>query len=92
MNLPRFQFRLRTLLIVVTLLAVLCGAVTWVIQDRQRLVRERDDARQKEAGARAHALLIEQKAVQAIRHADSAAAAMSRERDEALKKLDADKK
>jgi hypothetical protein len=36
----RFQFSLRTLLIGVTLLAVAC----WVIVDRQRLIRERDDA------------------------------------------------
>jgi hypothetical protein len=36
----RFQFRLRTLLIVVTLVAAAC----WVIVDRQRLIGERDDA------------------------------------------------
>jgi hypothetical protein len=36
----RFQFRLRTLLIGVTLLAVVC----WVIVDRQRLIEERDRA------------------------------------------------
>jgi recombinational DNA repair ATPase RecF len=36
----RFQFRLRTLMIVVTLLAVAC----WGIVDRARLIRERDDA------------------------------------------------
>jgi hypothetical protein len=29
MKLPRFQFRLRTLMIRVTLLAVLCGYVGW---------------------------------------------------------------
>jgi hypothetical protein len=44
----RFQFRLRTLLIVVTLLAAQCAFVTWVIRDRQRLIRERDDAVQKQ--------------------------------------------
>jgi hypothetical protein len=38
----RFQFRLRTLMIGVTLLAVAC----WVVVDRQRLIRERDEARQ----------------------------------------------
>jgi hypothetical protein len=44
----RFQFRLRTLMIVVTLLAALSAAVTWVIRDRERLIRERDDAIQKQ--------------------------------------------
>jgi hypothetical protein len=38
--LRRFQFRLRTLMIVVTLLAVAC----WVVMDRARLIRERDEA------------------------------------------------
>ena len=47
-----FQFSLRTLLIGVTLLAVLSAAVTWVIQDRQRLVRERDEAMGREADAK----------------------------------------
>jgi cell division protein FtsB len=47
-----FQFSLRTLLILVTLLAVLSAAVTWVIQDRQRLVRERDEAMGREADAK----------------------------------------
>jgi hypothetical protein len=41
-----FQFSLRTLLVVVTVWAVLFGAAAWVIQDRQRLIRERDEARQ----------------------------------------------
>jgi hypothetical protein len=39
----RFQFRLRTLMIVVTALAVACC----VIVDRQRLIKERDEAQQK---------------------------------------------
>ncbi len=38
----RFQFRLRTLMIGVTLLAVVCGPAVWVIRDRQRLIEERD--------------------------------------------------
>jgi hypothetical protein len=38
----RFQFRLRTLMIAVTLLAVACG----VVIDRIRLIRERDEARE----------------------------------------------
>jgi hypothetical protein len=42
----RFQFGLRTLFVVVTVWAVLFGAVAWVINDRQRLIRERDEARQ----------------------------------------------
>jgi hypothetical protein len=42
-----FQFSLRTLMIVVTLVAVLCGTVTWIIRDRQRLIRERDEAIEK---------------------------------------------
>jgi hypothetical protein len=37
----RFQFRLRTLLILVALLAVVC----WAVTDRVRLIRERDEAR-----------------------------------------------
>jgi hypothetical protein len=36
----RFQFRLRTLMIGVTLIAVAC----WVFMDRQRLIAERDHA------------------------------------------------
>jgi hypothetical protein len=43
-----FQFSLRTLLVGVTLLAVGC----WVVVDRQRLIRERDDAKHPEAIAR----------------------------------------
>jgi type VI protein secretion system component VasK len=35
-----FQFSLRTLMIAVTLLAVAC----WVVADRARLIRERDEA------------------------------------------------
>jgi hypothetical protein len=40
MKLPRFQFRLRTLFVAVTLIA----AASWVAVDRQRLIGERDDA------------------------------------------------
>ncbi len=40
-----FRFRLRTLLIVVALVAIECAAATWVIRDRQRLIRERDELR-----------------------------------------------
>jgi hypothetical protein len=39
-----FQFSLRTLMIVVTLLAIMSAAVTWVVQDRRRLIVERDEA------------------------------------------------
>jgi hypothetical protein len=39
MRKPRFQFRLRTLMIVVTLLAVVCGYVGWPA----KIVRERRD-------------------------------------------------
>jgi hypothetical protein len=39
----RFQFRLRTLLIVVTLLAACCVPIGWLLKDRQRLIEERDD-------------------------------------------------
>jgi hypothetical protein len=45
----RFQFRLRTLMIGVTLCAVAC----WVILDRQRLASERDMAAQRESEAKA---------------------------------------
>jgi hypothetical protein len=38
------QFSLRTLMIVVTLLAAQCGFVAWVIQERHRLIVEREDA------------------------------------------------
>jgi hypothetical protein len=43
----RFQFRLRTLMIGVTLLAILCGTVMWIVKDRERLIRERDEALEK---------------------------------------------
>jgi hypothetical protein len=36
----RFQFRLRTLMIGVTLLAVQCAFVMWFIRDRERLRQE----------------------------------------------------
>ena len=36
----RFQFRLRTLFVVVTLTAV----ASWIVADRARLIRERDEA------------------------------------------------
>jgi hypothetical protein len=39
-NRHRFQFRLRTLTILVTLFSV----AYWVVADRQRLIRERDEA------------------------------------------------
>jgi hypothetical protein len=35
-------------LIFITLLAAQCAFVTWVIRDRQRLIRERNDAIQKQ--------------------------------------------
>ena len=41
----RFQFRLRTLLIMVALLSVYCGPFAWLLQDRQRLIRELDESR-----------------------------------------------
>jgi hypothetical protein len=41
---PRFKFRLRTLFVVVTLIA----AASWVVVDRQRLIRKRDDPLQRE--------------------------------------------
>jgi hypothetical protein len=43
MQVPRFQFRLRTLMIVVMLLAVSC----WAILSRVRLIDELDDARRE---------------------------------------------
>ena len=46
-ELPRFQFRWRTLMIVVALLAVACGGATLVIRDRERLMGERDEARDR---------------------------------------------
>ncbi len=45
MRLLRFQFSLPALLIGVSLLAVIFGSVTWLLEDRQRLIRERDEAR-----------------------------------------------
>jgi hypothetical protein len=42
-----FQFSLRTMMVVVTLLALAC----WGAVDRARLIRERDEARQREAAA-----------------------------------------
>jgi hypothetical protein len=43
----RFQFSLRTLLVVVTLLAILSGWGTWTIKDQQRLNREREQTIQR---------------------------------------------
>jgi hypothetical protein len=48
-----FQFSLRTLLIVVTLLAAICPVVVWVVRDRDRLIQERDDAMRRAAQAEA---------------------------------------
>jgi hypothetical protein len=47
MKLPRFQFRLRTLMIVVTLVAVACGYVGWeakLVKDRKELHKGSDVA------------------------------------------------
>ena len=49
----RFQFRLRTLMIAVTLLAAVC----WVVVDRQRLIRQRDEAIERAVKAEAAAML-----------------------------------
>jgi hypothetical protein len=38
----RFQFRLRTLLIVVTVVAVLCSVVAWYAKERERLIERRE--------------------------------------------------
>ena len=43
-----FQFRLRTLMIMVALLSVYCGPFAWLLQDRQRLIRELDESRAAE--------------------------------------------
>ena len=37
-----YQFSLRTLMIVVTLVAAQCAFVAWVIRDRDRLIQERE--------------------------------------------------
>jgi hypothetical protein len=50
-----FQFSLRTLMIGVTLLAAVC----WVDIDRSRLIRERDEAIQKQANAEHGETLLE---------------------------------
>jgi hypothetical protein len=52
MTVPRFQFRLRTLMIAVAVVAAVC----WVVVDRQRLIRERDEA--IERAVKAEALLM----------------------------------
>ena len=72
----RFQFRLRTLLIVVTLLAALSAAVTWVIRDRQRLIRERDEAIER-AHNRAKAMAWMERARQAEERESQAKAELS---------------
>ena len=46
-NRPRFQFRLRTLLIGMTVVAVLCAATARFVDERQRLIQERDRAIQE---------------------------------------------
>jgi hypothetical protein len=46
----RFQFSLRTLLLIVALLAAICPAVVWVARDRDRLIQERDDALDRAKG------------------------------------------
>jgi hypothetical protein len=43
----RFQFRLLTLMIAVTLVAVICGVVEWDVRDRLRMIQERDAARER---------------------------------------------
>jgi hypothetical protein len=59
----RFQFRLRTLMIVVTLLAAGC----WCVMDRQRLIRERDDAIQRQKDTEALASKDKMATVKAVR-------------------------
>jgi hypothetical protein len=48
----RFQFRLRTLMIVVAVVAAVC----WVVVDRQRLIRQRDEAIERAVKAEAAAM------------------------------------
>jgi hypothetical protein len=40
----RFQFRLRTLFVIVAVVAIAC----WVVTDRRRLIRERDESLKRE--------------------------------------------
>jgi hypothetical protein len=49
----RFQFRLRTLMIAVAVVAAVC----WVVVDRQRLIRQRDEAIERAVKAEAAAML-----------------------------------
>ena len=55
-----FQFSLRTLLIGVTLLAILCPAATWVVRDRQRLIREQEQLIQDKDDAKMQAAIAVQ--------------------------------
>jgi hypothetical protein len=50
-----FQFSLRTPMIVVTMLAV----TSWGMQDRQRLIRERDDAIQSKSVVKKYAMELD---------------------------------
>jgi hypothetical protein len=68
MPLPRFQFRLRTLLLVVALLGVAC----WVVKDRLRLIHERDEALRWAEENRTAAEKNYQAAVDATARADRA--------------------
>ncbi len=68
-----FQFSLCSLLIGITLLAILCPAATWVVRDRQRLIREqeqlihdKDDAKMQAAIA-AQNEAVSRRQLQALR-------------------------
>ena len=52
-----FQFSLRTLMIVVTLLAVACGTIMWSLRYRQQLIRARDERKAEQKAARLGNLL-----------------------------------
>jgi hypothetical protein len=67
----RFQFRLRTLFVVVTLFAV----ASWIVADRARLVRERDEAVERSHN-RAEAMAWMEREHRAQAEADSLRALM----------------
>ncbi len=79
----RFQFRLRTLMIVIALTAAAC----WIIADRQRLMAERDQARAAEANAKKAEAIDKRTAIIYAEHASEAELRLKDEIDDLKSQL-----
>jgi hypothetical protein len=67
-----FQFSLRTMMIVVTLLAIYFGSISWLIHEREQLSHDRDAWREQAEEAQRRIRYLSQTAVDALEAASAA--------------------